>query len=182
MTVIAAIAGFAAWLGAAVIVLGDGRRALAVGVAVAAAGLAGVTWQEGGVVAAELVLASGVIAALQRSRAGPEGWLIMPPGSTPRLILCVAGGLVALWFAASVTTGPDGPSRFAVLGVLGLCGARVISSRAPSTMVSALATVALAIAVATQLHGGAQGVAPYVVAALIAAGVMFMPMPAASAS
>ena len=28
---------------------------------------------------------------------GSDGWGIMPPGSTPRFILCVAGGLLGLW-------------------------------------------------------------------------------------
>ena len=30
---------------------------------------------------------------------GPKGWAMMPPGSTPRLVLAIGAGLVALWIA-----------------------------------------------------------------------------------
>jgi hypothetical protein len=180
--VIAAIAAFLAWVGASMIVLADGRRGLALGLALAAAGLGVIAWQDGDGVAALIVLLGGATATVQRYRAGPGGWVMMPPGSTPRLILCVAGGLVALWFAASVTLGPDGATRFAVLSVIGLSGARIVSSREPSTVVTAVATLAIAIAVATHFDTGSPGLLPYVAAALIAPGVVFLPARAASVS
>jgi hypothetical protein len=180
--VIAAIAAFLAWLGASMIVLADGRRGLALGLAAATAGLAGIAWQDGDGPAGVLVLLGGAMATFQRYRAGPGGWVVMPPGSTPRLILCVAGGLVALWFAASVTVGPDGATRFAVLCVAGLSGVRIVSSREPSTVVTAVAALAIAVAVATHFAGGSPGRMPYIAAALVAAGVGFLPVPAASAS
>lgn len=164
------------------IVLADGRRGLALGLAVATAGLGAIAWQDGDGVAALIVLLGGATATFQRYRAGPGGWVIMPAGSTPRLILCVAGGLVALWFAASVTLGPDGATRFAVLSVIGLSGARIVSSREPSTVLTAVATLAIATAVATHFDSGSPGLLPYVAAALIAAGVVFLPVRAASAS
>lgn len=179
---IAAIAAFLGWFGVSMIVLADGRRGLAVGLGVATAGLGVIAWQDGNGVAALIVLLGGATAAFQRHRAGPRGWVVMPPGSTPRLILCVAGGLVALWFAASVTIGPDGAARFAVLSVIGLSGARILSSREPSTVVTAVATLALATAVATHFGAGSPGLLPYVAAALIAAGVAFLPVRVASAS
>src|SRR5579859_1502169 len=164
------------------IVLADGRRGLAMGLAVATAGLGVIAWQDGDGVAALIVLLGGAMATLQRYRDGPGGWVVMPPGSTPRVILCVAGGLVALWFAASVTLGPDGATQFAVLSVIGLSAARIVSSREPSTVVTAVATLAIAIAVATHFDTGSPGLLPYVVAALIAAGVAFLPVRAASVS
>ena len=120
---IGAVSALVAWLGVSIIVLADGRRGLAVGLGTASAGLAAIAWHDGDGAAALVVLAGGVAAALLRARTGPEGWALMPPGSTPRLLLCVAGGLVALWFAASVTIGPDGATRFAALSVIGMSGA-----------------------------------------------------------
>ena len=178
---IAAVAAFLGWLGVSIIVLADGRRGLAVGLAVATTGLAAIAWQEGDGVAALIVMGGGAAAAVLRYRAGPGGWVVMPPGSTPRLILCVAGGLVALWFAASVTIGPDGATRFAVLSVVGLSGARIVSSREPSSVVTAVATLALAAAVATRLGAGSPGLVPYVAAALIAAGALLLPVRVADA-
>jgi hypothetical protein len=179
---IAATAAFLGWLGVSIIVLADGRRGLAVGLAVATAGLAATAWQEGQGVPALVVFAGGAAAAVLRYRTGPAGWGIMPAGSTPRLILCVAGGLVALWLAASVTVGPDGATRFTVLSVIGLSGARIVSSRVASSAVTAVAALAIAIAVATPLGAGSPGLLPYVVAALIAAGVLLLPVRVANAS
>ena len=179
---IAAVAAFLAWLGVSIIVLADGRRGLALGLAVAAVALAAIAWQDGDQVAGLIVLGGGAAATVLRYRAGPRGWVVMPPGSTPRLILCVAGGLVALWFAASVTIGPDSATRFAVLSVIGLSGARLLSSREPSSAVTAVATLAFAVAVATHLGAGSAGLAPYVAAALIAAGALLLPAPVANVS
>jgi hypothetical protein len=180
--VVSVLAGLAAWIGASVIVLADGRRALAAGLATVTVGLAGVAWRDGDGLAAVVILLGGGVAAFLRQRAGPPGWMLMPAGSTPRLILCVAGALVALWFAASITVGPEGAARFAVLCVAGLAAARILSTRAAPTIATALATLVLAMAVATHFAGDSPGMAPYLVAALLAAAVMFLPVPAASAS
>jgi hypothetical protein len=176
------VAAFLAWLGVSIIVLADGRRGLAVGLGTAAAGLAAIAWHDGEGTAALIVLGGGVAAALLRSRTGPEGWSLMPAGSTPRLVLCVAGGLVALWFAASVTIGPDGATRFAALCVIGMSGARIVSSRERSSALTAVAALALATAVATHLGEGSPGLAPYVAAAAIAVVVLLLPARVASVS
>jgi hypothetical protein len=164
-------AAFTAWLGAAMIVLGDGRRALALGVALIAASFAALAWVGGDVPAAAATLAGGAVATFQRLRSGSEGWGLMPPGSTPRLILAIVAGVVALWIAASVTTGTGAPLRFATLAVLGLMGARVLEGRDPAVVLTAVAGMALAVAMATALAATPPGPAPYIVAALIAAGV-----------
>ena len=179
---IGAVAGFLAWLGISIIVLADGRRGLAVGLATAAVGMAAIAWDDGDWVAALVVLGGGLAAAWLRYRDGPEGWGLMPPGSTPRLVLCVAGGLVALWFAASVTIGPDGATRFAALSVIGMSGARIVSSRERSSAMTAVATLAIATAVATHLGPGSPGLLPYVAAALIAVVVLLLPLRVASVS
>lgn len=179
---IATAAAFLAWLGVSIVALADGRRGLAVGLAVAAAALAAIVWQDGDGVAALILLGGGAAAAALRYRAGPGGWVVMPHGSTARLIMCVAGGLVTLWFAASVTIGPEAATRFAVLSVIGLSGARIVSSREPSSVVTAVATLALAAAVGTHVGAGSAGLWPYVAAALIAAGSVLVPVRAAHAS
>jgi hypothetical protein len=140
-----------AWLGGALIVVADGRRGLALGVALAGLGMGVAVWPYAPGLPAGALVIGGAIAALQRLRAGPPGWAIMPPGSTPRLVLCVAGGALGLWIGAGVTSGPGASLRIAVMVVIGLTGARVISTRQPDIALTALAGLALAAAAASGL-------------------------------
>jgi len=172
---VAAIAALCAWFGASLIVLGDGSRGVAAGVGFATAGLVALAWQAAGVVPALAILAGGTLVALRHAWSGSETWDIMPTGSTPRLILCVALGLVALWIAASVTLGPGVAQRFAVLVVVGLTSARILTSQQTPIVMAAAAVLALAIGVAASL--GAHSVWPYIAAAVIAAGVTLVPIP-----
>jgi hypothetical protein len=172
--VIEAAAAFLAWLGAALIVLGDGRRALALGLGLVTAGFAVLAWAGGQPLGAVAVAVGGLIGATWCWRSGAT-WGLMPPGSTPRLVLCVASALVGLWVAASVTTGPGAPLRFAVLVVLGLMGARVLASRETTVVLASIASFALALAAASSFGATSPGPMPDVIAGLIAAGVMFVP-------
>jgi hypothetical protein len=172
MTVAAA---FAAWLGAAMIVLSEGRRALAVALGLVGAALAGLAWATVGWPAAVALLAGGLAAAALRLRTGAPGWQVMPPRSTPRFILAVVAGILALWVAVSVMTGPGAPLRFAALAVIGLMTARVLTSDAPEVILTAIAALALAVAAASGLAPAA-GLATFVAAALIAAGISFLRM------
>jgi uncharacterized membrane protein (UPF0136 family) len=99
----------------------------------------------------------------------------MPAGSTPRLILCIASGLLAFWLAASVTTGPAGSLRFTFIVVPGLMGARILMSRDVPVVLTAIAAMALALAAASGLAAESSGPIPAIVGGLIAAGVMFVP-------
>lgn len=163
-------AAFIVWLGAAMIVLADGRRALALGLGLTAAAFAALAWLGGDFRAAAALSVGGAVAAVLRLRSGSDGWGLMPPGSTQRLILAILAGVVALWIAASVTTGAGAPLRFATLAVLGLMGARVLGGRDPAVVQTALAGMALAVAMAAGLAASPPGPAPYIVAAVIAAG------------
>jgi hypothetical protein len=167
-------AAFVAWLGAALIVLADGRRGLALGVALATVGLAVIAGLNAGLAAAAVLAVGGALAALGRLRAGTGGWAVMPPGSTPRLILCVATALIALWIALGITSGESAALRFAVLSAIGLAGARVLSSVDPDVQLTAVAVLAVAIGCAAGL-GGAD-VWPCVAAALVAAGAGWLPL------
>ncbi|HEV2035869.1 MAG TPA: hypothetical protein VGU71_17030 [Candidatus Dormibacteraeota bacterium] len=175
-------AAFTAWLGAAMIVLADGRRALALGLALTAAAFAVLAWVGGDMRAAAALFAGGAVSAVLRLRSGSEGWGLMPPGSTPRLILAIVAGVVALWIAASVTTGAGAPLRFATLAVLGLMGARVLGGRDPAVVLTAVAGMALAVAMATGLAVTPPGPAPYILAALLAAGVSVLRIKDSSAA
>ncbi len=168
-------AAFVAWLGADLVVLADGRRGLALGLAFLAVSLAILAWPAGMVVGSAAIALGGLIAAVQCWRSGPPEWGIMPAGSTPRLILCVASGLLAFWLAASVTTGPDASLRFAVLLVPGLMGARILMSRDVPVVLAGIAALALALAAASGLAAGSPGPIPAIVGGLVAAGVMFVP-------
>jgi hypothetical protein len=168
-------AAFVAWLGAAIVVLADGRRGLAFGLALVTVSLAILTWPAGTAVGSVAIGVGGLIAVVQCWRSGPAEWGMMPAGSTPRLILCVASGLLGFWLAASVTTGPDASRRFAVLVVTGLMGARVLISRDVPVVLTGIAALALALATASGLEVESPGPIPAIVGGLIAAGVMFVP-------
>jgi hypothetical protein len=172
---IEAAAAFLAWLGASLVLLSDGRRGLALGLGVLTIGLAVLAWPAGMPFGAIAVAAGGLVAATRSWRTGPAAWGIMPAGSTPRLLLCVASGLVALWVAALVTGGTGASLRFAALVVLGLMGARILMSRDPASTVTAIASFALALGVAPGLAATSQGPFPEIVGALVAAGVVFVP-------
>ena len=167
-------AALLAWLGASLIVLGDGRRALALGLGLVAAGFGLLAWASGQPVGAVAVVAGGLTGSSRCWRAGTT-WDLMPPGSTPRLVLCVASALIALWVAASVTTGPGGALRFAAVVVLGLMVARVMASRVNSVVLTSIACIALALAAAPSLGATSPGPAPGIIGALIAAAVTFLP-------
>lgn len=168
------VAAFAAWLGAAVIVLSDGRRGLALGLALTTVGFAVLAWAGGERLAASAVLLGGGIAAAQRLRTGPDVWGVMPPGSTARVVVCIGGGLLALWIATSVMTGPGAPLRFAALSVLGLMAARAVGEAANAAVLTALAALALSVGMTASLSDASPGAAPFIAAAVIALGVSFV--------
>jgi hypothetical protein len=170
-------AAFAAWLGAALIVLSEGRRGLALGLALVTVAFTVLALVGGERLAAVVLLLGGGVAAIQRLRTGRDVWGLMPPGSTASLVLSIAGGLLALWIATSVMTGPGAPLRFAALSVLGLMGARVLTVSEPATMLTALAALALSVAMAAGVAETGPGPSPYIAAALIAAVISVLRVP-----
>ena len=176
-------AAFVAWLGMSVVVLADGRRGLALGIVLVTAGLAVIVFQGGGPIAAGALGVGGAAAALRRLTHGPSGWRVMPPGSTPRVVLCVAAGILVLWISFSATTAGDGALRFVTLTVLGLSVARVLSSDEPSTLLTAIALLALGIAATVGIGSLSHGLGavtqsewPYIAAALVAAVAGWLPV------
>jgi hypothetical protein len=172
---VTAAAGFAAWVGAAVIVLADGRRGLAAGVGLVALGFTVLAWTNGLWLEGAILLVGGAVGAFELVRTGPKEWGLMPPGSTPRLILAVVAGILSLWVAASVTTGPGASLRFASLAVLGLMAGRLLQTQNATAVLTAAAGLALALAGASGLAPNGAGLAPYFVGAVIAAGALLLP-------
>ncbi|HLQ15253.1 MAG TPA: hypothetical protein VK256_05280 [Candidatus Eisenbacteria bacterium] len=175
MVAVEAAAALLAWLGASLLVLADGRRGLALGLALLTAGFAVLALAGGLQLGAAVVAAGGGIAAWQCWRSPAANWGIMPAGSTPRLVLCIGSGLLGLWIAAVVTLGPGSALRFAILVVLGLMGARVLSSSELHVVLAGIAGLALALGAAPGLDLLSDGTVPDVAGGLIAAGVMALP-------
>jgi len=176
LSAVAGVAALAAWVGAALIVLSDGRRGLAVGLGLTAIGFAALAWVDGQWIGGALLLLGGAICVVELVRRGPREWGLMPPGSTPRLILVVVGGILSLWVAVSVTSGPDAGLRFASLAVLGLSAARLLQGSRPVPVLAASAGLGIALAGASALSGMDAGFAPYLIGAAIAAVVAFLPV------
>ncbi len=156
--------------------LADGRRGLVVGSGLVSAGIIALVLQAGGTVDAGILAAGAVIATFVGWRRG-GGWGLMPAGTTPRLVLCVAGGLLALWVAASITSGPDPALRFAVVAVIALVGMRALSSEDPPVIATSVVVVAVTAVAGAGLAGSSQGPWPYVAAALVAAAAAWLPSP-----
>jgi hypothetical protein len=169
------VAAFVAWLGAAVVVLADGRRGLAAGLALVGLAMAGVAWAAGDQLGAILLLAGGLIGAGLRFFIGPDGWGLMEPGSTPRMLFAVVAGLFGLWVAAAVTTGGSGGLRFAAFAGILLLGGRLLQAAAPVALLTAIAGVALVLGVISGAVGGTGGNAEYAIAAAVCAAVSAMP-------
>ena len=175
VTVVEVVAALLAWLGASLVVLADGRRGLALGLALLTAGFTVLALASGLPVGAVAVAAGGGIAAWQCWRSPAARWGIMPAGSTPRLVLCIGSGLLGLWLATAVVSGPGAAMRFVVLVVLGLTGARVLSSSELHVVLAGIAGLALALGAAPGLEVVSAGNVPDVAGGLIAAGVMALP-------
>jgi hypothetical protein len=134
-----------AWLGAAVLVLSDARRGLAVGLLVAATGLAVVRLAEGDDVDAGLLLAGGLLAAAIGLRRNQQrGWGLLPAGSTPRIVLAVVIGGAALWLALGMLDSPGEPqARAAALIVMALGAGRLLGVRDPRSALAGASLIAL---------------------------------------
>ena len=115
------------------------------------------------------------------TEATEAGWGTLPPGSTPRLVLCVATGLVALWIAFTITTGSGAGLRFTALAALALAGARLLWSSDPHVQLTAAGVLALAVAMASAIGASSPDLWPYAAAAFVATSVAWVPVRTQSA-
>ena len=81
-----------------------------------------------------------------------------------------------VFLAASLTTGPDAPLRFACVAVLGLAAGRVLQGNAGASVLSASAALAIALASASALAPSDPGFAPYLIGGVIAGGASLLPV------
>ena len=147
-----------AWLGAAILVLSDGTRGLAFGLALSGVGLAAaVATLSGSATAA--IAAGAVLAALLRLRGGAGGWGLLPPGSTPRLILAMVIGAAALYLGVLVA-GAGGPAApVAALAAAGLATSRLLGCERRQDALACASLAALGLGgleIASQAGGAAE--------------------------
>jgi hypothetical protein len=175
-------AGIAVWLGASLVVIADGRRGLAVGITLSTFGLAVLALVTAGALAAAAIAVGGTIAGARRFVSGPAGWEVLAPGSTPRLVLCIATALVAFWIADAVTSGPFTSLRFALITGIALSAARVLSTAEQAAQLSAVAIVALCVASAGAMGPTEPGAWPYLAGGVVAAAVGWLSLRRPSAA
>ena len=174
MTIAAAVI---AWLGGSAVLLSDGRRGLALGLALLGAGLGGLALDAGSAIEAATLAGGGLVAAALRLRAGPEGWRIMPAGSTPRLILAIVAALISLYLTAVIAGGEDGALRFALLAVIAVLVLRVLIGADRACANTAASGIALALGAGALLGSGGATEAACAAAAVVAIGVQALPHP-----
>jgi len=134
-----------AWLGVSLLTLSEGRRGLALGLALAGLGLAAGAVAAGrDPLAAAILAAGGAGAAAGRLRGG-GGWGLLPPGSTPRLIAAIVLPVVAALVAGPVVETPAGAALLGALVVaLGATGHLLTVARRGRALAAA-AALALAL-------------------------------------
>lgn len=167
LSTVAVVAVVVAWLGGAFLVLSDARRGIALGMALYSAGLAFTLLADP--LAAVVLGIAGLASAGLRLRDGRAGWGTLPPGSTPRLLLCVVSGVLAGFVGASILGGPGpAPLRVAILlgGALG--AARLMSTLRREAALASTAVMTLAVGAAEAATGG-QGAPIVVLAAAVGA-------------
>lgn len=149
----------AAWLGGTTLTLSEAGGGLAFGLALAASGLALSLAISGDLVGAGFILASGLAAAGLRLRGGGGDGGLLPPGSTPRLVLSLAVLIAAGFFGANVIIGAGGSTRVAGLAVALLASARLMGTSRRPPALAAAGALALALGVLGGIAPLAAGVA-----------------------
>ncbi len=174
-----------AWLGASILVLADARRGLALGLLLVAAGLALERTAEGSWPGALILAAGGLTSALVGLRRTPRpGWGLLGQGSTPRLILCLVFGAGAFWLGTALITIGTWPGRTAVVAVVALGAARLLTTEDQRAGLTAAAAVALACGLAAGLVNSPEAeTAAALAGALAAVALCAMPsLPVAAGS
>jgi hypothetical protein len=148
-----------AWLGAAAVIVSDGRRAIAFGLSLTGVGLAGLALLAGDSWGGVALLAGGLGAGALRLRDGTPGWRIMPLGSTPRIILSLVGLAAGALVGVYLVSGPDAPRRVAALAVCGLSLARLVTADRRAAGLGAACALSLALGTFGGLDAHAVGAA-----------------------
>jgi hypothetical protein len=144
MSTLVVLAAGLAWLGASLTALSEARRGLALGLVLTGAGLAGAALPTRPLGALLLAL-SGILSALLRLRDGTAGWGVLPPGSTPGIVLSVAVLVASLVLAGTVLQGVGSAAMIAPLAVSVVAAVRILSSRRRQAALATGSALALAL-------------------------------------
>ena len=137
-------AGALAWFGATVTSLAEARRGLALGLVLTGAGLAGVI--AGSRPLDALLLAGAAIGtALLRLRDGRPGWDLLPPGSTPGIVLSIVVLVASVLLAGTFLQGPLSVWALAPLAVALVAAVRLLAVDDRASALAAGASLALAL-------------------------------------
>lgn len=172
----AVVGAIVSWLSMSVLVLSESRGGLALGLAGAGVGL-GAALAAGGRWGAVAVALGAVAAALLRMRDGAAGWGILPPGSTPRVMLCFVVGAVCAWVGGSFLGGSLAPARSAILAAIVLASARLLTTGRRQAALAAASALAIAMGALGGFSSGQAELALAVAGALAA--ILLSAVPAA---
>jgi hypothetical protein len=151
---LAVAAAAVAWLGAALLVLSEGRRAAALALVAIGIGLAtGAAAAGVDARAAGLLAAGAALAAVGRLRGGAAGWALLPPGSTPRLIASLAVPVAGALVAGSGLGGPAGLARLGALVVAVLAAGRALTVGGRWPVLAAGSALALGLGALGETQG-----------------------------
>jgi hypothetical protein len=133
-----------AWFGATLTSLAEARRGLALGLVLTGAGLAGVV--AGSRPLDALLLAGAAVGtALLRMRDGPAGWGLLPPGSTPGIVLSIVVLVASVLLAGTFLQGPMSVWALGPLAVALVAGVRLLAVDERASALAAGAALALAL-------------------------------------
>jgi hypothetical protein len=167
MTALVILAAAIAWLGASLTALSEARRGLALGLLLTGAGLAGAVLVTRPL-AALLLAVSAVLAAVLRLRDGTDGWGVLPPGSTPGIVLSVAVLVASLVLAGTVLGGSASAATVAALAVSAVSALRLLSSGSRQAALATGSALAMAL-------GGLGGTGDAVAGGLVAVALAAIP-------
>lgn len=144
MTALATAGVALAWLGATLVALSEARRGLALGLALAGLGLGLAVDMSQGLVAAGGLALAGLVSGLLNLRDGPSGWGLLPPGSTPRVVLSALALAASVLVGGAFQGGPGAAARVAALAAGSIAGVRLLTAGGRFEALGAASTLALA--------------------------------------
>jgi hypothetical protein len=135
-----------AWFGATLTTLAEGRRGLALGLVLTGAGLGGIQLSSGRPLNALVLVAAALLSAALRLRDGASGWGLLPPGSTPSIVLGIAVLVACVLMAGALLQGAAGIASLAPLAVALVAAGRLLTVVRRQPSLAAASVLALALA------------------------------------
>jgi hypothetical protein len=146
MQALTLLAAGLAWFGATLTTLAEGRRGLALGLALTGVGLGGVQLSGGRPLNALVLAGAALLSAALRLRDGTSGWGLLPPDSTPGIILGIAVLVACVLMAGALLQGAAGIASLAPLAVALVVAGRLLTVVRRQPALAAASALALALA------------------------------------